>query len=236
VDYPAIREAHAAGVFDTGEEVAAWGGALAPHLAVAGTEPAVWLAPAAADAARQPIEAAILRRGSSRAFAPEPIPAAALATVLWSATRGIAADFVRPGAPLADLYLIVNAVDGVAPGAYVFDRTRCALALLQRGEFRRLAGHLGLDQSLPAEAAVDVFWLTDLGPVLERFGNRGYRAAQLEAAIEGGKAYLTAYVLGLGATGLTFFDDEVTAFLSPHAAGKSVMFLVALGRARRARA
>ena len=35
--------------------------------------------------------------------------------------------------------------------------------------------------------------------------------------------------MGLGATGLTFFDDEVTQFFSPHAAGKSVMFLTLLG-------
>ena len=47
--------------------------------------------------------------------------------------------------------------------------------------------------------------------------------------------YLAAYALGLGATGLTFFDDEVTRFFSPHAQGKSVMFLIALGNpARRA--
>jgi hypothetical protein len=42
--------------------------------------------------------------------------------------------------------------------------------------------------------------------------------------------YLAAYALHSGATGLTFFDDEVTAFFSPHAARKSVMFLMALGQ------
>jgi len=34
----------------------------------------------------------------------------------------------------------------------------------------------------------------------------------------------------LWASGLTFFDDDVTEFFSPHAAGRSVMFLVALGK------
>ena len=63
----------------------------------------------------------------------------------------------------------------------------------------------------------------------KRFGNRGYRAAQLEAAVLGGRLYLAAYGQGFGASGLTFYDDEVTDFFSPHAAGKSVMFLVALG-------
>ena len=70
--------------------------------------------------------------------------------------------------------------------------------------------------------------------VLRQLGNRGYRAAQLEGGITGGRMYLAAYAQRFGATGLTFFDDEVTEFFSPHAAGKSVMFLVALGHPTRA--
>ncbi len=70
--------------------------------------------------------------------------------------------------------------------------------------------------------------------VLGRFGNRGYRVAQLEGGIIAGRMYLGAYAHGFGATGLTFFDDDVTDFFSPHAAGKSVMFLVALGYPDRA--
>jgi SagB-type dehydrogenase family enzyme len=151
--------------------------------------------------------------------------------VLERATRGIPADFAAAERALMnDLYLVVNAVDGLSSGGYFFDRRRSALQLLKEGDFRREAGHLGLGQEIPADASVDIFFLTDLTDVLERFGNRGYRAAQIEAAIMGGKLYLGAYALGLGASGLTFFDDDVTDFFSPHAAGKSVMFLVALGK------
>ena len=103
------------------------------------------------------------------------------------------------------------------------------LECLKPGDFRDQAGYLGLQQALPADAAVDVFYLADLGPILQRFGNRGYRAVQLEAGILGGKLYLAAYAQHLGATGLTFFDDDVTNFFSPHAEGKSAIFLVALG-------
>ena len=112
----------------------------------------------------------------------------------------------------------------------MFHRNTLALELLKEGNLRREAGYLGLGQHIPADASVDVFILTDLKMVLERFGNRGYRAAQLEASITGGKLYLSAYAQGLGASGLTFFDDDVTEFFSPHAADKSVMFLVALGK------
>jgi len=109
--------------------------------------------------------------------------------------------------------------------------------LLRAGEFRERAGYLGLEQELPADASVNLYFLTDLTTVLSRYGNRGYRMAQTEAAIRGGWAYLAAYAQRLGASGLTFYDDDVTEFFSPHAAGKSVMFLVALGRPqRRARA
>jgi hypothetical protein len=65
--------------------------------------------------------------------------------------------------------------------------------------------------------------------VVNSFGNRGYRAAQMEAGIIGGKMYLAAYALKCGATGLTFYDDDVTEFFSPHAAGKSCMLVVSVG-------
>src|SRR5204862_168627 len=55
------------------------------------------------------------------------------------------------------------------------------------------------------------------------------------SGVAGGRPYLAACALRLGATGLTFFDDDVTAFFSPHAAGKSVLFLVAVGPGRRRR-
>jgi len=178
----------------------------------------------------------IIRRGSARAFAREPISFEQLSTTLDRAITSLPADFLDPpGVLLNDVYLIVHAVEGIPPGKYVYHPKEKILELLEEGEgdFRRRAGHLGLGQSLPADAAVNVYFLLDLEPILERFGNRGYRAAQLEAGILGGRLYLAAYAQGFGATGLTFFDDDVTAFFSPHARGKSVMFLVALGHKRK---
>jgi SagB-type dehydrogenase family enzyme len=179
---------------------------------------------------RDPIEQVIQRRGSTRKFARSPITLAQLSTMLDRATRGVPADFLDPrGAPLNDLYLIVHAVEGLSPGAYAFHRGRGVLECLKQGNFRADAGYLGLGQDLSADAAVDIFFLADLRPILQRFGNRGYRSVQLEAGILGGKLYLAAYAQRLGATGLTFFDDDVTRFFSPHAEGKSAIFLVALG-------
>ena len=231
VEYPAIRAMHAASSLATEVDVATWRGAplktseAAPHGQLFPLVPLE-------DSGLPPLslDSVIRHRGSSRAFARHPITFAQLSTILQRSTRGITADFLPPvGTTLIDLYLIVNAVEGIPAGTYVFHRHHNALELLRAGNLRREAGHLGLGQELPADASVDIFCLANLPPILERFGNRGYRAAQLEAAIVGGKCYLAAYGQRLGATGLTFFDDEVTTFFSPSATGKSVMFLTAIG-------
>jgi len=175
------------------------------------------------------IEQVILRRGSSRKFDRQAITLSQLKTILDSSTCGIPADFP----PMNDAYLIINAVEGLNPGAYFYQWDTGTLECLKEGNFRNEARHLGLQQDLPGDAAADVFFLADLNSVLEKLGNRGYRAVQLEAGILGGKMYLASYAQHLGATGLTFFDDDVIDFFSPHARGKSAIFLVALGKGRK---
>lgn len=235
IDYPAIRAMHAASSLISGDEAAAWRDPLPGRPAPSPTGSVIPLQPlSAADLPAEPVESVILRRGSTRHFARESITFAQLSTMLDRATRDIPADFLAPGGdPLSDRYLLINAVEGLQPGTYALRRDRQALELLQAGEFRDVAGELALGQRLGADAAANLYFLTNLTPVLEHFGNRGYRAAQLAAAITAGKLYLAAYALRLGATGLTFFDDEVTACFSPHGADESAMFLLALGRPRK---
>jgi len=231
VEYPAIGAMHAASSLIDEAEAADWHGRMPPQERPVSTGELFPLCPLNPDdAASDTIEQVILRRGSSRRFSRAPIEYAQLSTILQRATQGIPADFLDPSnGMLNELYLIVNAVDDLPSGAYVFRRDHGDLELLRRGDFRRDAGYLGLMQEIPADASVDVFFMTNLEAVLERFGNRGYRAAQLEAGLVGGKLYLGAYAQRLGASGLTFFDDDVTRFFAPHASDKSVMFLVALG-------
>ena len=232
VDYPAMRKMHEASSLDSAEEVAAWRGKTPPHTTTPAKAAATALQPMDDSAApADMIEKVISRRGSTRQFSRDPLTLAQLSTILDRATRGISADFLdSAGSRLNDLYLIVNNVVGLSPGSYVYDWEQKQLELLKSGDFRDKAGYLGLEQQIPADAAVDVFFLADLKKILERYGNRGYRAAQLEAGILGGKMYLAAYAQKLGASGLTFYDDDVVNFFSPHARGKSAIFLVALGR------
>jgi SagB-type dehydrogenase family enzyme len=228
IAYAEMTRLHAASMLATPEEVRAWRGAvvLPPELRVGSPTP---LDPAAPESS--PLGEVIRQRGSTRRFAREPISFAHLSAILAHASTRIPADFLDPhGASLLNLYLIVNAVEGISSGGYVFSSADQTLDCLQTGECRQEAGHLCFEQALGADASVVIFFMADLDAVLQHFGNRGYRAVQLEAGTIGGKMYLCAYALGLGASGLTFFDDEVTAFFAPHAEGKSTIFVVALGR------
>jgi len=232
MEFPAMLEMHDASSLASEEEAAQWREKrpVVPPPAAAGEE--VRLQPLSQE--EQPadtIEQVILRRGSTRTFDPAAsITLAQFSTILDRATRGLPADFLVDGAQLNDIYLIAHAVEGLAPGAYFFHRKRKTLELLKHGKFRAEAGRLGLEQQLPADACVDVFFLADLKRILEEYGNRGYRAVQLEAGAIGGRMYLAAYAQHLGASGLTFFDDEVIEFFSPHAEGKSAIFLLAIGK------
>jgi SagB-type dehydrogenase family enzyme len=233
VDYPEMRVVHSATCLASGEEAAEWR-QQAPEPEFQAPQGPVWQLDPDAEATDDSLEVVVRRRGSSRQFERKPISFQQLSTLLYSSTRGIEADFLKPfGSSLNHWYLIVHAVEGIPPGAYVLHRQRGELELLKEGNFRSAAGHLGLGQELPADASADIFFLADLDSILEHFGNRGYRAVQLEAGILGGKLYLAAYAQRLGATGLTFFDDDVVEFFSPHAKGKSAIFLMALGQGQK---
>src|SRR6478672_11865415 len=233
VEYPAMLEMHDASSLESVEEVNQWRAKapVPPSSALAGDSVRLPRLPEE-EQPQDTTEQVILRRGSTRTFdKAASITLAQLSTILDHGTRGFPADFLEPpGAQLNDLYLIVHSVQGLKPGAYFFGREQNTLELLKEGGFRADAHYLGLEQELPADACADIFFLADLKPILERYGNRGYRAVQLEAGAIGGRIYLAAYAQHLGATGLTFFDDDVINFFSPHATDKSAIFLLAIGK------
>jgi len=227
VGYPLLVAAYADSSLETEAEVTGWReGAVAPRRAPPPPR-ALTPLPAPRAAAGRALGETVQARGSTREFSGAAISASELSSALYHATRGLAAD-VPSG--LVDLYVNVHAVDGVAPGAYVYHPGPHALELLAPGDVRADSAVLCLDQSLGGTSSATVFFLADLARILAGLGNRGYRAVNLEAGIVGGRLYLGAYAQRFGATGLTFYDADVVAFFSPHAAGKDAIFVTALGR------
>jgi SagB-type dehydrogenase family enzyme len=173
--------------------------------------------------AAMPLEEVIRRRGSVRDFSRDPVPRVELEHLLAAAMGSIPADVLPEG----ETYLIANAVDDLPPGAYRFAPSD-GLELLRSGPFRREAAFLCLEQPLGGLAAATHFVIAELVQALGAHGNRGYRAAQLEAGIRVGRMYLGAVAFGMAATASTFYDEEVTRFFGVEE--KEAMLALAAGR------
>lgn len=173
------------------------------------------------------IEEVIRRRGSSRAFKHASIPGEQVAGILRRACSRLSADWPTD---LVEPWLLLYAVDGYAPGAYRF-RER-GPELMFEGDLRDEGAFLCLEQPLGGEGSATCFLMADLKRARDLWGPRSYRAALLEAGIRAGRIYLGAYACGFGATGLTFYDDEVRRFFDT---SDEPMLAVALGRPDRAR-
>ena len=171
----------------------------------------------------------ILKRGSTRQFSRLPISFLTLSNILLNSTKGIPMDYKNDSDSLIDLYIVVNSVDGLEKGGYFFNLRNNSIDLIRYRPGHNISGHLCLDQSLFADASVVIFIMTDLKHVLDILGNRGYRAVQMEAGITAGKIYLLSYASGLGASGSTFYDNEVTEFFSPHSKQKETLIAIGVG-------
>ncbi|MGI8759132.1 MAG: SagB family peptide dehydrogenase [Acidimicrobiales bacterium] len=203
VEFPLLAEAQAAGELADAESVTRWRRAASGHPATPASS-APTPPPGAGD---DPVEMVVLRRGSTRLMRHETVGEQVLAWGTAVATRAVPGDWSPPGTTWLEHGLSVHAVDGTAPGAYRWRGEK--LELLRAGELRDQAAHLCLDQPLGGDSAYTAFHLADLGPLVDVLGARAYRCAQLEAGIAAGRLALAAFALGCGATGLTFYDDEV---------------------------
>lgn len=228
VDYPIIWETNRSSQLHNQAEVDTWTRRLKLVTAKTGSSfPKFPLRPSVYSAAS--LSDTILRRGSSRKFAQRSISYEALSTIIDSSTGPIPIDFLPSDHSLIDLYVIANDVDSLPTGAYYFDPDERMLVQLREGRMRYFSGYLSLEQLLFSDASAVFFLMTDLAQVLTSLGDRGYRAAQLEAGIRAGKIYLSSYALAVGASGSTFYDDAVTEFFSPHGKDKSPMMEVGVG-------
>jgi nitroreductase len=168
------------------------------------------------------IERAIRRRGSKRAFdSAGRVPVEQLAGILELASYRLDCDW---GGPMTRVALIAHGIDGLDPGAYRYGN---GFELVAAGNLRQQSRFLCLEQPLGGNGAATLFLLADLEGIYAALGARGYRAAQLDAGITAGRIYLGAYACGFGATGLTFYDDEVRIFFKTE---WEPMLVVALGR------
>lgn len=209
LEFPLITATQRASALQTQDDVESWRRAAVAFPATPATPSAPPL--------RHSPEDVVRRRGSTRVFDPRRLGRRELLTdAMAGATRPVPADFVSPEGTLLEHDLAVHAVDGVEPGAYRWEQGR--LRQLRSGSVRNAARHLCLDQPLGGDGCYTAFHCAHLEAVLAATGSRGYRAVHLEAGVVEGRLHLAAFDQGFGATGLTFYDHEVSRFFGTEAA------------------
>ncbi len=220
--FEAIPAAHRATSLDSTAAVAGWRRANEASTLPPARQPDTPLRSAGTG-----LQAAITGRRSTRAFSHAPITLEELQELLVTATASVPSDAeIGPGA----VHLAVSAVEGLEPGAYRLDGDRLVLIrTCSEAAMRVAVTRMSLDQPLAGDAAVNVCFLTDLDQELQRRGERGWRAIHIGASIAAGRLEVAAEALGLGATGMTFFDDEVAWLFELDGARTGVSYQASVG-------
>ena len=176
--------------------------------------------------ARQESQATVRRvieqRRSERRFTGDAVPLTELASILADMNQ---ADQLSAA---VRINLVVNRVQGLAPGIYRYDR-RHALRLVRRGDFAAQAESAALSQAVIGDAAVVLVLSVERGPLLAE-GARGYRHGFIEAGLIGERWLLGAVARGLAACPVgAFYDDEAAALINVDPQREWVLHFAALG-------
>ena len=124
---------------------------------------------------------------------------------------------------------LAGSVEGVEPGCYWFDRYSQSIGLIGAGSLTDRMMRACLDQEWLAQAALHVFFVTNLDLLEQNWGLRGYRYAMLTAGRLGQRIYLGATALGLGCCGIGAFYDKEASELIGLNASSAMLYLVAAG-------
>ena len=174
--------------------------------------------------------AIIATRRSVRRFAPTPLSQSALAGVLAGMTAARSPPLLSVA---VQVYVVVNAVAGLAPGAYLYESGPHRLVPRRANtDLRATAQAAAFDQDVIGDAAVvfvlaierATFAADASGPA------RGYRHAFIEAGLVGERIYIEAGARGLGVCAVgAFYDAEAAALVAIDPQLEWVVHFAALG-------
>ncbi|GAB6094789.1 SagB/ThcOx family dehydrogenase [Desulfatiferula olefinivorans] len=186
---------------------------------------------------------AIARRKSHRAYQKKPLTLEHLAYLLW-ATQGLRARPVQGSAyrtvPSAgcrhafETYLVVLAVDTLAPGIYRY--LPLSHRLVQVSAPAMLAEKItiaALGQPYPGKAAVTFIWAAVPRRMEWRYGLAAHKVMALDAGHVCQNLYLACEAIGAGTCAIAAYDqDELDELLGLDGTDEFAMYLAPVGRVR----
>jgi SagB-type dehydrogenase family enzyme len=159
-----------------------------------------------------PLESALQKRRSHRAYSDEPLAVGEVSQILWAAygvtdPRGLR---TAPSAgalyPL-EVYLVAGDVEDIPPGAYRYRPHDHELSMVREGDIRPRLYDASLRQSFVRDAPALLVISAVYERTTGRYGERGERYVHMEAGHAGQNVLLAAASLDLGAVPVGAFDD-----------------------------
>jgi len=228
IDYPRVREIHAAGA--KVNSVEASGSEMIHDL---GVSPETWEEISFSTRwpeTRNHSESVLLRR-SRRNYVAEPISQDCLTALLNSicTPEFEAAARLSEYASTVGTGFLLGSAEGRTSGFYLVDTSSPKLGIVKPGSLNEKMSRICLDQAWLANAAIHFLFMTNAEALDRRWGARGYRYAMMTAGRIGERLYLVATSLGLGCCGIGAFYDEEAAELLGLNNESRLLYLVAVG-------
>ena len=184
---------------------------------------------------------AIEQRCTLRRYQEPPLTQNALSFLLWT-TQGVKSITNRPvtfrTVPSAgsrhafETYLVINKVEGIAPGLYRYIALEHALLPIEVNDTvaERFATAC-LQQNQVTNSAVTFIWVVVLERMYWRYGERGYRYLHLDAGHVCQNLYLAAECINSGVCAIAaFHDGEFNELLGFDGQNQWVIYLATVGR------
>ena len=181
---------------------------------------------------------AIKKRRSVRHYSGKPLSLEELSYLLWASSgiqrveRGHAFRTAPSAGALypIETYVLVDAVEGVGPGAYHYSVKTHRLEELRTGHLGHDIVMAALNQKMCIEAAAIFIWTAVFGRSKWKYKQRAYRYVYLDAGHIAGNLTLAATAVGLGTCQIgAIFDDEVNAIIGVDGKEESAIYLSLVG-------
>jgi SagB-type dehydrogenase family enzyme len=181
---------------------------------------------------------ALKKRKSIRHYSGKPLSLEELSYLLWASggiqrvERGNAFRTAPSAGALypIETYVLVDAVDGVKPGAYHYSVRTHRLEELRTGHLGHDIVLAALNQKMCIEAAAVFIWTAVFRRSKWKYKERAYRYIYLDAGHVAGNLTLAATAAGLGTCQIgAIFDDEVNAIIGVDGREESAIYLSLVG-------
>ena len=181
------------------------------------------------------VEEALLKRRSRRNYSDKPLSIAYLSQLIFAA-GGITSESGGRTAPAAggkhsiEIYMIVNNVEGLEPGIYHYAAKQHSLEKIKSGNYSKYVIRAGSAQAMLGGADVTFVLSAVFDRIRQKYGERSFRYAYMEAGHVSQNIYLQAVSLGVGSVCVgEFFDEKVSELIGIDGIDEAVIYLHAVG-------